>query len=528
MSCSRWMGLALCWVLAIASGRAGESEARKTAATVTVDAATALGPSAARDLLGVNWVGAGEDEPNLSTDWARRAGLKYHRASADYVGVTRMPQCTGIKGQCLEFDFSPLEAAISRQLKLPTFPMLMGFTQIPKALSSRPNKAEPLNHSSHYSPMHWEEWAEYVRRTVRHLVDRWSLKGLYYEVWNEPEDHTYFWKGTLGEKDLVRAYHSATRTDYWKIASGKPETLPEYIKLYATTAKAIKEGDPTAQVGGPASSHWDNLRHTTDPPEYKLWGLPEFLRALKKYEDSTGQDVPLDFIVWHDYCWASTRISDGADFIDGLVAELGFSPKPAYIISEWNREWGFACGHYTLLQHASHAAYNLIRELDPERRRLAQMYWFAFDLDGSCPNTALTTGTVSQRVLAQHSAAPAAECRRPAYAVFEMIKTMQSGEYLRTTADDPLVALAVRDRRTITATVNNNTDSEVQTILRFANLPAANKSARSTIRRIDESHSSNCRGLEQGVSRVVRVQQNTAEVELTLRPYATTQISLNH
>ncbi|MEV4545271.1 GH39 family glycosyl hydrolase [Micromonospora echinaurantiaca] len=107
-------------------------------------------------------------------------------------------------------------------------------------------------------PRSWTEWADLVRATIRHLVDRYGLdevRGWPIEVWNEP-NLPAFWQGA--DQD---AYH----------------------RLYEVTAHAVKDVDAALQVGGPAIS-----------PGADEWLLPfaEFV---------TARSVPVDFVSRHAY-----------------------------------------------------------------------------------------------------------------------------------------------------------------------------------------------------------------------------------
>ncbi|NES13826.1 MULTISPECIES: xylan 1,4-beta-xylosidase [Micromonospora] len=107
-------------------------------------------------------------------------------------------------------------------------------------------------------PRSWTGWADLVRATLRHLVDRYGLdevRGWPIEVWNEP-NLTQFWRDA--DRD---AYH----------------------RLYEVTAHAVKEVDAGLQVGGPAIS-----------PGADDWLMPfaEFV---------TARSVPVDFVSKHAY-----------------------------------------------------------------------------------------------------------------------------------------------------------------------------------------------------------------------------------
>lgn len=107
-------------------------------------------------------------------------------------------------------------------------------------------------------PSSYDEWADLVRATLRHLVDRYGLEEVRHwpvEVWNEP--------------NLV---------DFWQGAD-----QAEYLRLYEVTARAVKDVDASLQVGGPALS-----------PGADDWWAP-FVDHV------TARDVPCDFVSRHAY-----------------------------------------------------------------------------------------------------------------------------------------------------------------------------------------------------------------------------------
>ncbi len=125
---------------------------------------------------------------------------------------------------------------------------------MPAALASGPATAFWWKHNVS-PPKCWERWAELVRRTVVHFVDRYGIDEVrqwYFEVWNEP-NLKGFWSGSM----------------------------EEYLKLYAVTAHAVKGVDAALRVGGPASAG------------------NGFTKELLDYCDR--EDVPLDFISNHGY-----------------------------------------------------------------------------------------------------------------------------------------------------------------------------------------------------------------------------------
>jgi xylan 1,4-beta-xylosidase len=105
-------------------------------------------------------------------------------------------------------------------------------------------------------PKSYEKWAGLIRALVMHFEERYGhdeVKTWYFEVWNEPDIPPFF--------------------------SG---SLADYLKLYQTTAEAVKSVSKDYRVGGPASA-----------VSYK------FEEALLAYCAANG--VPIDFISTHAY-----------------------------------------------------------------------------------------------------------------------------------------------------------------------------------------------------------------------------------
>ena len=80
-----------------------------------------------------------------------------------------------------------------------------------------------------YPPKDYDKWAEICINIMRHYNEGWA-NGFhhnieYWEIWNEPEG-SYQWAGTWAD----------------------------YIRLYVTASKKIKQRFPNVKVGGPAIS----------------------------------------------------------------------------------------------------------------------------------------------------------------------------------------------------------------------------------------------------------------------------------
>jgi xylan 1,4-beta-xylosidase len=105
-------------------------------------------------------------------------------------------------------------------------------------------------------PKSYDKWAGLIRALTKHFEDRYGhdeVKTWYFEVWNEPD---------------IPPFYTAD--------------LKEYLKLYKTTAEAIKSVSPDFRVGGPASA--------------VAYG---FETALVEY--CAANHVPIDFVSTHSY-----------------------------------------------------------------------------------------------------------------------------------------------------------------------------------------------------------------------------------
>ncbi|MFJ8687764.1 GH39 family glycosyl hydrolase [Micromonospora wenchangensis] len=180
--------------------------------------------------------------------------IRGHGLLSDGVGVHRPYRHGGER--LVHHSFTYVDQVVDAYLGLGIRPFVeLGF--MPEALASGEQTVFWWQ-GNVTPPRCWSEWADLVRATVAHLVDRYGLdevRGWPIEVWNEP-NLPDFWQGA--DRD---AYH----------------------RLYEVTAHAVKEVDAGLQVGGPAIS-----------PGADDWWEPfaDFV---------TTHDVPVDFVSRHAY-----------------------------------------------------------------------------------------------------------------------------------------------------------------------------------------------------------------------------------
>lgn len=180
--------------------------------------------------------------------------IRGHGLLSDDVGIHRPYEYEGRRR--VRYAFTYLDQVVDAYLELGIRPFVeLGF--MPSGLAS--GEATVFWWKGNITPpSSYEEWAELVRVTLSHLVDRYGLaevRGWPIEVWNEP-NLEQFWLGA----DQA-AYH----------------------RLYEVSARTIKEVDADLQVGGPAISP----------------GNDAFLDRFAEFV--LANDVPVDFVSRHAY-----------------------------------------------------------------------------------------------------------------------------------------------------------------------------------------------------------------------------------
>jgi len=263
------------------------------------------------------------------------------------------------------YDFTILDGIFDEYKAAGVVPMVeLGF--MPKDLTSGANDYQvhypgrTTSGSVQAPPKDYVKWQELARVVTAHLVQRYgaeTVRGWYFEVWNEPD------------------------IDYWH---GTPE---QYWELYDRAVAGVRAALPGAKVGGPA---------TTGPGELKAYKfLDDFLTHV------TAAKVPLDFISFH----AKGRPQiQGGEVVMGLAKELndvdkGFEivarhkmNKLPIILSEADPEGCAACSmkvnpangyrNGTLYPSYTAAAYKGLFELaDRHQVNLVSMLSWSFEFE---------------------------------------------------------------------------------------------------------------------------------------------------
>ena len=146
-----------------------------------------------------------------------------------------------------------------------------------------------------HPPADMEKWAAVCLGIIRHYNEGWAngfhYNIRYWEIWNEPENRPAMWSGTDDD----------------------------YLRLYRTTALAIKKEFPALKVGGPAlGASGSFVKGEFVPTDFAA----NFLAMCRK------DNVPLNFFSWHCYTDRSFRTCRALHGPSGDFWIPKVSPKP--------------------------------------------------------------------------------------------------------------------------------------------------------------------------------------------------------
>lgn len=165
---------------------------------------------------------------------------------------------------------------------------------------------ESIEHSKRklhvHPPADVDQWSAICLGIVRHYNAGWA-DGFhhnirYWEIWNEPENRPAMWTGD--DED--------------------------YYRMYAATARLLKQHFPAVSVGGPAVGYAGELRgQQLEPSPF----VREFLARCRR------DALPLDFFSWHSYTNNPWELYDRAQAVRRLLDESGFQSAESHL-NEWN------------------------------------------------------------------------------------------------------------------------------------------------------------------------------------------------
>ncbi|KAA6347635.1 Beta-xylosidase [termite gut metagenome] len=202
-------------------------------------------------------IGAGRASEGLRSDWQQQLRevkqacdfkyIRFHGLLNDEMGV-----CTIQNGK-IHYNFQYVDVLYDFLLSIDIKPFVeLGFMPSPLKSNDRTVFWWKGNISP---PADYTEYEKLITALTRHFTERYGeeeVKTWYFEVWNEPNHHDFF----TGTKE-------------------------DYLELYASAAKAIKNVNKAYRVGGPATAE-------------SAW-VPDIINYCH------SNQIPLDFVSTHTY-----------------------------------------------------------------------------------------------------------------------------------------------------------------------------------------------------------------------------------
>lgn len=286
--------------------------------SVDVDAKSGVVP---QGLIGLSQGGGMSDYDDATAAKLKEGGFKWFRTDNIFTQALKKNE----QGE-LVYDWSAFDQRLDFIYKVGADPIFAA-SYMPQVLDAVPDD----NRQS--APSDYAAWEELCYQAAKRSLDR-GKRVPYWEVWNEantgwikpgPKD--------TGDEEFKKLYDRAL---------GKEEPDHEvvrrfeaYAKVYRATARGVLRADPDAKVGGPALASGpfesDNCSHCRHGKGFArglmLWCLQE--------------NLPLDFVSWHEYFQAADVIAKQAKAFREYLHEF---PKleanvKSFMITEWNEAW---------------------------------------------------------------------------------------------------------------------------------------------------------------------------------------------
>jgi len=218
-------------------------------------------------------------------------------------------------------DFTGIDRIYDRILELGLRP-IVEVSFMPRDLARDPS-ATVFHYGAIISPpKDWQRWEGLVAALANQLCERYGLDEVRtwgFEIWNEANLEV-FWSGTQ----------------------------EEYLHLYETSVRAVKQVDAQLAVGGPASAA-------------VAW-IDDMLAGVAE------RGVPIDFLSTHTYGNAPIDLRP-------IAARHGFPDLPL-----WWTEWGAHATHFNRAHDSVWSAAYLVRGMVSAMGRLeALAYWTVSD-----------------------------------------------------------------------------------------------------------------------------------------------------
>jgi hypothetical protein len=272
-------------------------------------------------LIGLSQGGGMSDYDDATAAKLKAAGFKWFRTDNVLTQALKKNE----QGQFV-YDWSALDERVDFIHKIGADAILAA-SYMPQVLDAVPNNDRQS------APSDYGMWEELCYQAAKRCLQR-GKRVRFWEVWNEansgwikpgPQD--------TGSEEFATLYRRA-------IGREEPDheiirRFEAYAKLYRATAQGVLRADPAAKIGGPALASGPFERDVC-PHCHHGQG---FARGLMLW--CVQEDLPLDFVSWHEYFHPPSVIAEQAKAFREYLDEF---PQlrdgvQSFMLTEWNEAW---------------------------------------------------------------------------------------------------------------------------------------------------------------------------------------------
>jgi hypothetical protein len=272
-------------------------------------------------LIGLSQGGGMSDYDDATAAKLKEGGFKWFRM--DNVLTSALKKDTENK---FVYDWTDFDRRLDFMYKIGADPIFAA-SYMPQVLDAVPNNERQS------APNDYNAWEELCYQAAKRSVER-GRRVHFWEIWNEANSG---WikpgPNDTGSDEFKKLYSEA-------IGKDEPDheivrRFEAYAKVYRATARGVRRADREAKVGGPALA--------SGPFEQSECGHCShgkgFARGLMLW--CVKEQLPLDFVSWHEYFQEANVIAKQADRFREYLDEfptLRDSVK-SFMITEWNEAW---------------------------------------------------------------------------------------------------------------------------------------------------------------------------------------------
>jgi len=288
---------------------------------LTVDPTRALGP-VPNGIVGLSQGGGMSDYEDATAKKLKEGGFKWFRMDNVFTPILKKNKEGGVV-----YDWTDFDRRVDFIHKIGADPIL-AVSYMPQLLDAVPDNER------HSAPKDYGAWEDLCYLAAKRSLDR-GQRIPFWEVWNEV--NTGWLKP--GPKDAG----SEAFQKMYDQAIGRSETnqaivrrFEAYCKLYRASARGLRRADPQAKIGGPAlaSGPMENGKECGHCSHGK-----GFARGLMLW--CQQENLPLDFLSWHEYFQSPQTIAREAETFRGYLDEFPSLKETvrSFMITEWNEAW---------------------------------------------------------------------------------------------------------------------------------------------------------------------------------------------